>query len=191
MKARLALQALALLVVAAACAAASNALAGKERRLAWIGAPVKTNVGSPSATARPAEQRAAAAAPPTGSTIAPHPNTPFVEITGEETASLQARGDVPFLDARRTSVYRQGHIVAARPFSVWESDIDEKIKAFFAEGHDPSSPIVVYCSGGECEDSHTLAQKLYLSGFDAVFVYKDGFPDWQRRGLPVHVGDQP
>ena len=67
----------------------------------------------------------------------------------------------------------------------------EQVKAFFAEGHDPSQPIVVYCSGGECEDSHMLATKLHMAGFDNALVYKDGFPDWQKRGLPVHTGDTP
>src|SRR6266571_3062555 len=126
-----------------------------------------------------------------GQAFAPHPDMPWVEASGDDVAALHARGDVPFLDARRTSVYREGHIRGARPFSVWESDIDEKVKAFFAEGHDSSGMIVVYCSGGDCEDSHTLGQKLYMAGFDNVLVYKDGFPDWQRRGLPIGKGDKP
>ena len=27
---------------------------------------------------------------------------------------------------------------------------------------DPKQPVVIYCSGGDCEDSHMLAQKLFL-----------------------------
>ena len=65
------------------------------------------------------------------------------------------------------------------------------MKGFFAEGRDQSQPVVVYCSGGDCEDSHTLAQKLYFVGFDNVLVYKDGFPDWQKRNLPIHTGAAP
>ena len=61
-------------------------------------------------------------------------------------------------------------------------------RLFFQEGRDQSAPVVVYCSGGDCEDSHMLAQKLYFVGFDNVLVYKDGFPDWQKRGLPVTNG---
>jgi rhodanese-related sulfurtransferase len=186
-------QAAALLMLALVCAAASNAFAGRERRLSWKAAGLAE--GSQHAVSKPAAAPApavsSASSPAAKASFPPHPDKPYVEISGEETTQLQGRGDVPVLDARRTSVYRQGHIAGARSYSVWESDIDDKIKAFFAEGHDPSGPIVVYCSGGECEDSHTLAQKLYLAGFDAVFVYKDGFPDWQRRGLSVHSGDQP
>jgi rhodanese-related sulfurtransferase len=120
----------------------------------------------------------------------PHPDKPWVDISGEQAELLHGRG-VPFLDARRTSVFREGHIAGARAFSVWEADIDDKLKTFFSEGLDPGGPIVVYCSGGDCEDSHMLAQKLFLIGFDNVLVYRDGFPDWQRRGLPVRTGETP
>ena len=98
------------------------------------------------------------------------------------------------MDARRTSVYEQGHIAGAQPYSVWESDIDDKVAKFFNERSDPAQqalPIVVYCSGGDCEDSHMLAQKLYGALFNNVYVYKDGFPDWQKHGGGVHVGAEP
>ena len=120
--------------------------------------------------------------------FAPHPQTPWKEIAPEQARALFDRGAL-FLDARRTSVYREGHIRGARSIAVWEADADDKVKAFYEEGHDPKAPIVVYCSGGDCEDSHQLAQKLYGAGFDAVFVYRDGFPDWQRRGWPVETGE--
>jgi rhodanese-related sulfurtransferase len=52
-------------------------------------------------------------------------------------------------------------------------------------------PILVYCSGGDCEDSHMLAQKLWGVQFNNVYVYKDGFPDWQKRGGSIHTGSNP
>ena len=120
----------------------------------------------------------------------PHPSQPFVEISGADAALLHANGAL-FLDARRTSVYEDGHIAGARTFSVWESDIDDKVNALFGERSDPREqnlPIVIYCSGGACEDSHMLAQKLWGIQFNNVYVYKDGFPDWQQRGGKVGTG---
>lgn len=120
----------------------------------------------------------------------PHPDKPYIEIGFDDVKALHDKG-VLFLDARRTSVYEQGHIPGARPFSVWESDVDDKVNKLFAERSDPKDqnlPIVVYCSGGDCEDSHMLAQKLWGIQFNNVYVYKDGFPDWQKRGEPVHTG---
>jgi rhodanese-related sulfurtransferase len=126
-------------------------------------------------------------------TFAPHPDKAYIEIHGDDVVGLHKKG-VLFLDARRTSVYEQGHIAGARPFSVWEGDIDEKVNKLFAERSDPRDqnlPIVIYCSGGDCEDSHMLAQKLWGIQFNNVYVYKDGFPDWQKRGGPIHTGSTP
>ena len=81
-------------------------------------------------------------------------------------------------------------MAGARSFSVWESDVDQKVFAFQGEvGKD--LPVVLYCSGGECEDSHMLADKLFGAGFANVLVYKDGWPDWVKRGGPVRTGPTP
>ena len=184
-------------IVAAAvlAAAASNLLAGPERKLRWIGS---YDAGA----ARPAVGLARTASPPgaavtpsvaasDGKEFAPHPEKAWVEISGDDVAALHARGNVLFLDARRSSVYREGHIPGARSVSVWEADVDDKVRGLFSEGRDQSAPVVIYCTGGDCEDSHMLGQKLYFVGFDNVLVYKDGFPDWQKRGFPVTKGDAP
>ena len=123
----------------------------------------------------------------------PHPDKASVDVTGEEAAALHSAG-VLFLDARRTSVYEAGHIAGARSFSVWEADVDEKVNALFEERSDPAEqnkPIVIYCSGGACEDSHMLADKLWGIQFNNLYVYKDGFPDWQKRGGAVKTGGAP
>ncbi|HEV7425983.1 MAG TPA: rhodanese-like domain-containing protein [Thermoanaerobaculia bacterium] len=122
-----------------------------------------------------------------------HPDKPYIEIAFNDVKALHDK-NVLFLDARRTSVYEQGHIPGARTYSVWESDIDDKVRKLFDERSDPSAqalPIVIYCSGGDCEDSHMLAQKLWGIQFNNVYVYKDGFPDWQQHGAPVHTGANP
>jgi rhodanese-related sulfurtransferase len=117
----------------------------------------------------------------------PHEKVAYVEIGGDDVAALHRAGAL-FLDARRTSVYEQGHIPGASTFSVWEADIDDKVKQLLDEGRDQKQPIVVYCSGGDCEDSHMLAQKLWGIFFNNVLVYKDGFPDWQKRGYEIRMG---
>jgi rhodanese-related sulfurtransferase len=131
--------------------------------------------------------------PPSEDHFLPHPDKPYVEIAFADVKTLHGR-NVLFLDARRTSVYEQGHITGARPYSVWESDIEDKVRKLFDERSDPSAqalPIVIYCSGGDCEDSHMLAQKLWGIQFNNLYVYKDGFPDWQQHGGAVHTGANP
>ncbi|HET8797758.1 MAG TPA: rhodanese-like domain-containing protein [Thermoanaerobaculia bacterium] len=157
-----------------------------------------TTIAPGTTTASPATTTTAAPAKPAApkidlSQFQPHPDKPSVDISGEEAMALHAAG-VLFLDARRTSVYEAGHIAGARSFSVWESDIDDKVNALYEERSDPEAqnkPIVIYCSGGACEDSHMLAQKLHGLFFNNAYVYKDGFPDWQKRGGAVKTGGQP
>ena len=181
-----------IVVVAIVAAAVSNALVGSERKLRWIGsygdaAPRPT----PVAGAAPAAVTPAVAASSEGKDFPAHPDKAWIEISGDEVAMLHGRSSVLFIDARRSNVYRDGHISGARSIAVWESDADDKVRGLFAEGRDQSAPVVIYCSGGECEDSHMLGEKLYKVGFDNVLVYKDGFPDWQKRGLSVSKGDAP
>jgi rhodanese-related sulfurtransferase len=120
----------------------------------------------------------------------PHPDKPAVDIAPEDAQRLYRRKAL-FLDARRSSVYAEGHITGARSFPVWEADIGNRVKELYEESLDQKQPVVIYCSGGNCEDSHMLAEKLYMVGFDNVLIYREGFPDWQKRGLPVSKGAKP
>ena len=205
-----------LVAFAALCAAVSNFAASTERKLTWVGsypralevgpasdAPAASEPG-PGSVAAPATPEARAAAPPaaaspaptdaaaadSGKVFPPHPDKAAIEVAPADVLLLFQRKAL-FLDARRSSVYAEGHIAGARSFPVWESDIDERVKGLYEEGLDQQAPIVVYCSGGNCEDSHMLAEKLYMVGFDNVLIYRDGFPDWQKRGLAVSKGTNP
>ncbi|HYO75685.1 MAG TPA: rhodanese-like domain-containing protein [Thermoanaerobaculia bacterium] len=160
--------------------------------------PYQTAGAAPSASPAPATTPAATTTQPAApaadplARFAPHPDKAYVEISGEDAVLLHSRGAL-FLDARRTSVYEAGHIAGSRTFSVWESDIDDKVNALYEQRSDPreqNQPIVIYCSGGACEDSHMLAQKLWGIQFNNIYVYKDGFPDWQQRGGAVRTGAQ-
>jgi rhodanese-related sulfurtransferase len=143
---------------------------------------------------RPAKTPAATPKKPADlARFAVHADKPYVEIKYDDVKALHDAG-VLFLDARRTSIYEQGHIAGARPFSVWESDIDDKVRKLFDERGAPeqqAQPIVVYCSGGDCEDSHMLAQKLWGIQYNNVYVYKDGYPDWVAHKGDTHTGSNP
>ena len=120
----------------------------------------------------------------------PHPDKPYVEVSGDDAAWLVARG-VFIVDARRTKDYEAGHIAGARNISPWEGDADAKVTALVSEGRDPAQPVLVYCSGGDCEDSHMLAQRLFGGGFNNLLVYRDGWPDWVKRGGKSAAGPEP
>jgi rhodanese-related sulfurtransferase len=172
--------------LAAVAGAVSNSVRREELKLAWIGHHELPRA-APAARAKERTVPAAAAlalAPPKD------PGTLFLAIDGELVHRLFA-ADALFIDARRTSAYEAGHIAGARGVAVWEHDVDAKVAALAAEKLPYETVMVIYCSGGACEDSEMLAAKLGGAGFYNLYVYRDGYPDWVKRGLPSRVGGTP
>jgi rhodanese-related sulfurtransferase len=92
------------------------------------------------------------------------------------------KGHVLFVDVRSQENYEQGHIPGA--VSLPLDQYDEKIQSFLSR-YSLDQPMVTYCSGRTCEDSHTLARLLLEAGFTDVRVFIDGFPGWEAEGYPV------
>jgi rhodanese-related sulfurtransferase len=95
---------------------------------------------------------------------------------------LSDKGHVLFVDARSLADYEQGHIPGA--ISLPLGQYDEKIQSFLSR-YSLDQPMVTYCSGRTCEDSHTLALLLSEAGFTDVRIFIDGFPGWKAEGYPV------
>jgi len=92
------------------------------------------------------------------------------------------KGHVLFVDARSQDNYEQGHIPGAILLPLGQ--YDEKIQSFLSR-YSLDQPMVTYCSGRTCEDSHKLARLLSEAGFTDVRVFIDGFPGWKAEGYPV------
>jgi rhodanese-related sulfurtransferase len=91
-------------------------------------------------------------------------------------------GRAVFVDARSRENYTEGHIRGAVSFPT--NQFDEQIEKFIEE-YPFSTEIVTYCSGRECEDSHTLARYLLEEGYSHVRVFIDGYPGWEHEGYAV------
>jgi rhodanese-related sulfurtransferase len=117
-------------------------------------------------------------------------DAPQAEIAAAEARWLHERGAL-FLDARRTALHAQGHIAGAKVISVWEDGVADKVEQLSMFAKDLRAPVVIYCSGGDCHDSHLLAEKLWLAGFRNLRIYTGGYPDWESRGWPVAKGNAP
>jgi rhodanese-related sulfurtransferase len=79
--------------------------------------------------------------------------------------------DVLFVDARSQNDYENGHIPGAVSLPVGQ--FEERIESFLNR-YPLAQPIVTYCSGRTCEDSHDLAQFLSDLGFTNVRIFIDG-----------------
>jgi rhodanese-related sulfurtransferase len=92
------------------------------------------------------------------------------------------------IDARNDSHYLEGHIPGAYQLDHYRAErylTDELLQAC-----QWADRIVVYCSGGTCEDSKLAAEDLMLKGVDQekIFVYEAGINGWLAQQLPLEVG---
>jgi rhodanese-related sulfurtransferase len=126
------------------------------------------------------------------------PDGPATRIPGTVSAEEALRwfedpgrllGRVIFVDARKESAFREGHIPGAIAFDRFHPELtlpDVVLAATHAE------MVIVYCLGGACEDSHHAADQLVEAGLDRakVLVYAGGISEWTRRGWPTERGDR-
>lgn len=92
------------------------------------------------------------------------------------------------LDARRPSEIEAGHISGARawdPYAPELSATDELLSELLG-----AMRVVVYCNGGDCEDSETAALQLLGFGVNpaGLAVFAGGWAEWTAAGLPTEKG---
>ncbi|MEM1071495.1 MAG: rhodanese-like domain-containing protein [Planctomycetota bacterium] len=102
---------------------------------------------------------------------------------------LFENGLADFVDARIASEFEAGHIEGAYHIT----------PAMLASGSPAAidflrtdTPIVIYCGGGDCDDSKLVAERLQrLFFFEQTHIMTDGFPAWAEADLPVGTGPDP
>lgn len=96
------------------------------------------------------------------------------------------QGLIVFVDARNDHAYQSGHVPGA-----WQLD------RYRPENYLPTvlplcmnaQKVVIYCSGGQCDDSEFAAVMLRDAGVpaDNILVYGGGISEWTN-GMPFEVG---
>ncbi|HWI57095.1 MAG TPA: rhodanese-like domain-containing protein [Bacillota bacterium] len=96
---------------------------------------------------------------------------------------------VVFIDARDDPHYQGGHIPNAYQFDYYHP---ENYLATVLQVCQIAERIVVYCNGGNCEDSELAATMLRDAGIpkDKLLVYGGGMTEWTTNGLPVELGQR-
>ena len=97
------------------------------------------------------------------------------------------QGLVVFVDARDDAHYQAGHIPGAWQFNHYRAEnyLDAVLPVCLN-----AQQVVVYCTGGECEDSEFAAIMLRDAGVpgEKLFVFTGGFTEWAGNKLPVETG---
>lgn len=96
---------------------------------------------------------------------------------------------VIFVDARSPEHYREGHIPGAYLFYHYRP---EAYLPALLPACQLAEEIVVYCNGGNCEDSELAAASLQQLGIPAerLRIYREGITRWRAEGLPLEAGER-
>jgi len=114
-------------------------------------------------------------------------------VEGNEAARLfhdpaHDTDQIVFVDARDDEHYQAGHIPGAYQFDHYHA---ERYFSTVLPVCQQAQQIIVYCNGGDCEDSKFAAIILRDSAGvtkEKLFVYTGGMTEWQASGLPVELG---
>jgi len=104
------------------------------------------------------------------------------EVDRDELARRLASGSLIVLDVRPHAEFAAGHIAGSRSVPIGE--LRQHVRALPKEAE-----VVAYCRGPYCVYADEAVRELTKKGFRARRL-ADGFPEWERAGLPVSVGSE-
>ncbi|MEK6798764.1 MAG: rhodanese-like domain-containing protein [Planctomycetota bacterium] len=143
-------------------------------------------VGQRQSSAKPSESKVADKKPALG------PQHPYQEMDFEQVADAfkdraTLQGLNVFVDARDDTHFAEGHIpgaVQCYPYEV-QRYLDEVLTR--ANG---AEKVIVYCNGGDCEDSIFACRELIEAGIpsEAVYLYPGGWEEWTEKKMPAAAG---
>ncbi len=101
-----------------------------------------------------------------------------------------AQGTIIFVDARNDAHYEAGHIPGAHQLDYYrpEAYLPNVLTACAT-----AEKILIYCNGGDCEDSELTAILLAQAGVprERLYIYPGGHTEWTANGLPLELGPHP
>jgi rhodanese-related sulfurtransferase len=103
-----------------------------------------------------------------------------IQVVGlQDMQRISREGTHLVFDARPQADYDTGHIPTAMSLPFMEVD------AYFDQYQmllTPEQPIVVYCSGKECDESLLLASFFKDQGLTNVLLFAGGYGEWEQAG---------
>ncbi len=138
---------------------------------------------------------------PTPSALAQNVDNPFVDhtpfeipggkyVTAEEAKHLWDQKAM-FVDTRVSEEYRERTIKGAINIVYKEQFARTRLVGskdefdLAALPADKNQPLVFFCNGSPCWKGYKAALKAIAAGYTQVHWYRDGLPDWTKRGYPT------
>jgi rhodanese-related sulfurtransferase len=146
--------------------------------------------GPNSRPAQPAESPTAANVAATESA----PTTEFPEMTFEEAFKAfedpkASTGEYVFVDARSDGPFQAGHIPGALQCDYYR--VENYLPSVLDQVSN-AEKVIVYCNGGECEDSLFVCREFMSLQVpkDRIYLFRGGWQAWQAAGAPVEQSEK-
>ena len=104
-------------------------------------------------------------------------------LTLEQFQAYVTGKKVLILDARPELFHRIGHVPGSIALPRDEFEVYYKKHQVEME-RNKAQPLVIYCSGGSCEDSGLVSETLKKIGYTNVGIFRGGWDEWTHAGLP-------
>ena len=121
-----------------------------------------------------------------------HLDHPYKEISLDEVLAVMkdpqtARGLNVSVDGRSEDDFAEGHIPGA--IRCFPYEIEKCIDKVLARANG-ADKVIVYCGGGDCEDSIFMCRELVDAGVpsEAIHLYAGGWKEWSARNEPMKSG---
>ncbi len=101
-------------------------------------------------------------------------------IDAHEAKALLDRG-VSFVDVRTPELWEAGHIPGAHFLDLFDAFGEASLLEVAAK----DAEVVIYCAGPSCKRSSKGCARAVAWGFQNVYYFRGGFPEWQSAGYPT------
>lgn len=105
-------------------------------------------------------------------------------INIDQVYALFKQNAATFVDARDNWEFGEGHIINAVNIPEYKFEPSDTSKL-------PGSKddiLVIYCGGTDCDVSKRLAVELSELGYQRLFVFEEGWDEWEKAGYPTSSG---
>jgi len=113
----------------------------------------------------------------------PQPDSLPARLTLEELQIFVNQKQGLVVDARPEIFHRLGHVPGALALP------RDNFETFYRQHQsilesDKTQALVIYCSGGSCEDSDLIESALRKLGYTRISIFQGGWSEWKNAGLP-------
>jgi len=113
-------------------------------------------------------------------------DTQFKVITTDELKTMMDENkDFMLIDTRTKEEYQEAYIINA--INIPEKQFEKMAPEIIKE---KGTMLVFYCSGVKCGKSKRTAKIAEAMGYTNLFIYNEGFPVWEEKGLKITAGPE-